>query len=180
MKDSRNDTYFRKLTEGIIDGDKVVFIGFARRDEADRLEVYEREKGLILAQADKKIEVVNATYDRLLEQLAEAKAVHITGGESPELVDDMKQFPDFVKTLSGKVVGGSSAGACLFSTHYFFNDERGVLEGLGTLPIRLRVHSDNPEYGATKESIELLNTYPKDLELILIEECDWVLREIDL
>jgi len=177
LKDYRNDTYFQELTKGLGRGDKVLFIGFARRDEKDRSEVYEREKGLILAQTDKDVEVVNATYEKLIQQIKSAKAIHITGGESPELVNDIRKYPDFIESLRGKTVGGSSAGACLFSTYYFLNDEQGVMEGLGTLPIRLKVHSDNPEYGTIESASELLKTYPDNLELLLLEECAWVAKE---
>lgn len=179
LKDKRNDAYFQELTKELGDGDKVLFIGFAKREESDRAEVYEREKSFMLAQTDKKIEAVNATYDNLIQQSREAKAIHITGGELG-LVEDMQKYPDFIKALSGKVIGGSSAGACLFSTYYFFSDELGVLRGLGTLPIALRVHSDNPEYGTIEPSIKLLQTYATNLELLSLEECDWVTREADL
>lgn len=91
LKDERNDNYFKELTSGLLDGDKVLFIGFARRDESDRNEIFEREKAFILAQTDKKLEVINATYESLIDQLKEAKSIQITGGESPELVEDMKK-----------------------------------------------------------------------------------------
>lgn len=177
LKDQRNDSYFRELTKDLDDGDRVLYIGFARRDEQDRNEVYEREKGLILTQTDKKIEVVNATHEDLIQQIKSAKAIQITGGQSPELVKDIQDYPDFISSLAGKVVGGSSAGACLFSTYYFFNKKLGVLEGLGVLPIRLMVHLGKPEYDATEDSLELLKSYPENLELITLEECEWVIRE---
>lgn len=178
--DARNDAYFRELTKGLRDGDQVLFVGFARRDKQDRWEVYERERQYIVTQTSADIEVINATYEDFMAQLHAAKVVHITGGESPELVDDMKGYPDFIEALKGKVVGGSSAGACLFSTYYFFSGERGVLEGLGTLPLRLRVHSDNPEFGDIERSLQLLDEYPKELELVQLAECAWVKKIVEL
>jgi peptidase E len=180
LKDDRNDSYFRTLTEDLSDGDQVLFIGFARRDEDDRMEVYEREKQFFLAQAISDIHIVNATYDTFIEQVSAAKVIHITGGQAPELIKDIQRYPAFMSSIRGKVIGGSSAGACLFSTYYFYDDNQGVLEGLGTLPIRLRVHSDNPEYGSIEQSIALLETYPQDLELVKIEECAWVERQVGL
>lgn len=173
-EDDRNDAYFRKLTEGLIDGDQVLFIGFARRDEQERNEIYERDKRFILAQAQADISCVNATHNEVINQLGQSKAVHITGGETPELIQDVLSYPDFIDGIKGKRIGGSSAGACLLSTYYFINDQRGVLKGTSVLPIRLRVHSDNPEFGNIEKSIELLKTYPDDLELTLIKECDWI------
>lgn len=180
LKDNRNDNYFRELTKDLVDGDQVLFIGFARRDETDRAEVYEREKQFFLNQAKSDIQIVNATYNNFIQQVRAAKVVHITGGQSPELINDIRKYPEFVNAINGKMIGGSSAGACLFSTYYFYEDNSGVLEGLGTLPIRLRVHSDNPEFGNIGKSISLLNEYSSDLELVLIEECDWVAKQIEL
>jgi peptidase E len=146
-QDERNDSYFRKLTEGLSDGDQVLFIGFARRNEQERNEIYERDKKYILDQAQADVTCINATHDRIIDQIKQSKAVHITGGETPELIQDVVDYSDFVEGVKGKRVGGSSAGACLLSKFYFLNDQRGVLPGLGVLPIRIRVHSDNPKFG---------------------------------
>lgn len=178
-KDARNDSFFKAVTEDLSDGDKVLFIGFARRDESDRNEVYERDKKLILAQTDKNIEVVNATYDNLIQQAKEAKAIFVTGGKTPELVEDIWKYPDFFDVIKGKTMAGSSAGACLFSTHYFYSEEEGVLEGLQILPIRLMVHYGNPEYNSTAEYLKLLEVYPNDLELVTLQECEWTVHELE-
>ena len=179
LKDERNDAYFRELTKDLRDGDEVLFIGFARRDEKDRAEVYEREKKFILAQTTSDVQVVNATHDNLIEQIKSAKAVQITGGESPDLIRDLKHYPDFLQALAGRVVGGSSAGACLFSAYFFNTDETGVLEGLGTLPIRLKVHYGSPGFGDIATSLKLLDECPGDLELVLLKECEWIVKEAD-
>lgn len=180
VQDDRNDSYFRRLTEGLKDGDQVLFVGFARRDEQERNEIYERDKGYILEQAQANITCVNATHDNVINQLKQSKAIHITGGETPELIQDVLNYPDFIDAIKGKLVGGSSAGACLLSTYYFINDQRGVLGGLGVLPIRIRVHSDNPKFGNIESSLKLLETYPHDLELVQLKECEWVEIKHDL
>lgn len=179
-KDEHNDAYFRELQKDLVDGDEILSIGFARRNEKERAEVYQRDRGLILAQTDKNIKVINATYDDLIDQIKRAKVIHIPGGESPELVKDMQKYPDFIGSLSGKVVGGSSAGACLFSAYYYYGEQQAVLEGLGTLPIRLMVHYGSAPYRATDESLDLLKTYSPDLELVVLEECEWTVKEIDI
>jgi peptidase E len=176
-EDTRNDAYFRELTNGLYDGDNVLFIGFARRDETDRQQVYERDKGYILAQTELDLTVTNATHDDFMEQVTAAQAIHITGGATDELVRYIRQYPGFIAAIAGKAVGGSSAGACLFSTHYFYSYTEQVLEGLGTLPIRLHVHA-NPEFEATAKAIAMLEQYPHDLELVLVEECAWITREV--
>lgn len=53
LVDARNDAYFTELTKDLLDGDEVLFIGFARRNEAERTETYEREKSFILARTNR-------------------------------------------------------------------------------------------------------------------------------
>jgi hypothetical protein len=178
--DAKNNSYFRRLTAGLRDGDQVLVVGFARRDERERAIIFERDKQLILAEASANITCINATAEDVVRQLQRAKAVHITGGETPELIQAAIDRTDFVEQVRGKCVGGSSAGACLLAAFYCINDPRGVLEGWGMLPIRLRVHSDNLKFGNIDESLALLNSYPHDLALVLLKEFDWIERTEDI
>jgi len=180
LPDPRNDSYFRTLTQDLRDGDEVLCIGFARRSEAERREVFEREKKLFMRQTSSAINVVNATYEDLIGQVQVAKAIHITGGQTAELIEDIRQYPEFITALRGKTVGGSSAGACLFSKYCYSDASKKILEGLGLLPIRLLVHYGNPEFGGTEASVLLLEQYSHKLELVCIEECAWVERQVDL
>lgn len=174
LKDERNDTYFQELTKELQDGDELLWVGFARETEEDKQEAFEREKGLILAQTKARIKIVEATEPDFSTQIKQSKAIHITGGNSPKLIEAVQKHPDFIKLLNSKVVGGSSAGAALFSTYYWSGATlKSVNKGLGTLPIRLMVHYGNPEFGATEETRKKLEKYPDNLELVLLEECEW-------
>lgn len=179
-QDERNDSFFRELTRGLNDGDTVLSIGFANREKTKRLEYYERDKGFLLAQTTADIKVVNATYDDLDNQIKAAKSIYITGGEAPELVNDIKKYPNFLTLISGKLVGGSSAGACLFSTYYLNCPKPEVQKGLGIFPIRLAVHYGNPEFNSTDTTVKLLEEYPQELELVKLQECEWIVKEFDL
>lgn len=181
LKSPHNDAYFRELVKDLADGDSILFIGFARTDETERLTTFEREKALMQAQTNKKIKVVYATHDNFMQQLRAAKAVQICGGEIPDLMADLGRYPDFLDALRGKTVGGSSAGACLFATYYSScESDMHVGKGLGVLPIRLLVHAGSREFFATDEALEILKTYPSNLELVTIPECEWVRRRVAL
>lgn len=180
LADERNDSFFRELVKDLGDGDIVLSIGFANRDDAGRLEYFERDKGLLLAQAKTKIQVVNATYDDLEDQIKAAKSIYITGGEAPELVHDVKKYPNFLKLLSGKLVAGTSAGACLFSSYYLNCPKSEIRPGLAVFPIRLAVHYGNPEFNSTDETVKLLEEFPHELELVRLQECEWIEKEIEL
>lgn len=175
--DPRNNSYFREITKDLSDGDTVLFIGFARSSE-ERQHIYERDAALIKAQADKNISVVNATHDGFIEQLKHCQAIHITGGDCEQLLSDVNRYPEFAGAIKGKVIGGSSAGAQLFSTYYFGCTKKNIYKGLGILPICLLVHYGNPEYNATDEALDMLRPYATNLELLAVEECAWVTREV--
>jgi peptidase E len=180
IKDKRNDDYFRTLTKGLAGGDTLLHIPFARRTAEEQREVFDREKILILAQTNKKITVVMATKENLIDQIERSQAIHITGGESPELIRDVRRYPDFLSSLRGKTVGGSSAGACLFSECYWYGEQNKGLKGLGTLPIALFVHYGSEKFHATDEELEIFRPYTEGLELLILEEAEWVARTVEL
>jgi peptidase E len=180
FKDKRNNTYFQQLTKGLKNGDKVLFVGFARLIESERQDVFKRDGERIVAQSKSKVDVVNATHEDFLAQLREAKAIHITGGATTELVEDIRSYPEFKELISGKTVGGSSAGACLMATYYLTVNTKGVRKGLGLLPIRLKVHADGSEYGNMQTTLELLDEYPKELERVVLDECTWIERDMEV
>ncbi len=179
LDDERNDSYFRELTKDLDDGDELLWVGFARETAEDERVAFEREKDLILAQTNASIVISKASESEFAKQLPRVKVVHITGGSSPKLIKAVTENSDFLEQIRGKTVGGSSAGAVMFATYYWSGATlKSVTEGLGVLPVRMMVHYGNPEFGSTSETRKKLEEYPEDLELILLEECDWRIFEI--
>lgn len=99
LQDKRNDRYFARLTEGLENGDTVLFVGFAKQDQVEHRKTYEREKGFILAQTQQDVRVVDATEEHFEQQLQKAKAIHISGGDTPELVRLIQKHPDFMELI---------------------------------------------------------------------------------
>lgn len=177
--DVRNDLYFQELTKDLANGDTLLHVAFARPKETWH-EVLETERGWIMAQTDKKINVVMATHENFIEQIAQAEVIHITGGDSAELIQTMRQYPDFLSALRGKLIGGSSAGACLFSTYYWSGSINQVAEGLGTFPICLLVHYGSEEFNCRDDALDKLKSYSQGLELLKLEEAEWIRKELDI
>jgi peptidase E len=174
FKDKRNDEYFEELTKDLVDGDELLWVGFARETEEKQQAAFELEKQLILAQTNTSIVIVKAVESRFSEQMTTAKAIHITGGSSPKLMAAVTKNSNFLEQIQGKTVGGSSAGAAIFSTYYWSGHTlKAVNEGLGYLPIRLMVHYGNPEFNSTDENRKKLDAFPDSLELVLLQECEW-------
>ena len=180
LPDQRNDLFFRNLVTGLEDHDQVLSIGFAQHDVAIRKEYFQRDKHFLLAQTRNKVKVENATYDNLTEQVRASKSIYITGGSCPELINDISRYPDFISSLRGKLVAGTSAGACLFSSYYLNLPDSTVLTGMGLFPIRLMVHFGNPEFKSTNQTLKILESEHKEFELLKLTECQWVEKTADL
>lgn len=174
-----NDSFFKEVTKDLKDGDTVLFVGFARRDEVDRMRIYERDKGYILAQTDMNILVENAEYDTFESQVKNAKVIFVTGGDTPELQRDFQRYPELQQWLQGKVYVGSSAGALVTARYYHTCADDEIVKGLDWLPIRLMVHYGSEDFNATPERLEELKEYDESLELLAIPECEWAARIVN-
>lgn len=168
-----HSSFFKEFTKDLKDGDKVLFVGFARREREERLKIYERDRSYILASTDKELVVENAELDKLIDQTRSAQAIFVTGGDALALQADIASKPGFFEAMEGKIYAGSSAGAMITSRYMYACSDKVVREGLGWLPIRLMVHYGNPAYHSTEESKPELEAVAPELELVLLPECEW-------
>lgn len=176
-KNKHNTSFFHECTKDLRDGDTVLWVGFARRNTEQREETFVRDTGFILAHTDKDLTILSADEGSLLEQVQQSQLIFVTGGDTKKLQEAVAQCPDFAQALEGKVYAGSSAGASICATYYFSGSRNSVVKGLGILPIRLMVHSDNPEFGGTEENLRLLEGVASELELLVLPETQWIVRE---
>jgi peptidase E len=175
-----NDSFFTEFSKDLKDGDKVLYVGFARETEEEQQEVFERDKAAILAHTDKSLVIEKVELDTFETQLKQADAVYITGGTTKILKDRLLTCPNFVALIKGKTYAGSSAGANIVSKYHtsYASDE--LQEGLGILPICVMAHYGNTEFNAGDERKVLFDDYINDYELVLLPECEWLVKEIEL
>lgn len=189
--DSRNDEYFKRITRDVHDGDQILFVGFAQqegapdgkyyeKEESSRQKYYERDRAYILAQTNKDVRVVNATIEDFERQLSQSRAVHITGGNTSLLVDTIKRYPNFISLIDGKCVGGSSAGAMLFSSLYWNGERNKIMHGLGILPLAVLCHYGSEEFNSSEHQLDVLKKASGDLEVVALKECEWAERVIEI
>jgi peptidase E len=175
-----NDSFFTELFKDLKDGDRVLYVAFARESEEEQNEVYRRDEQAILSHTDKSLIIEKAELDKFENQIEQSDAVYVTGGTSKILKERLLTCPSFGKSLKGKVYAGSSAGANVISKYHtsYASDE--LQEGLGILPICVMAHFGNPEFNAAEERKSLFDDYLTKYELVLLPECEWVVKEIDL
>lgn len=178
--DERNDSFFQEFTKDLQDGDTILFVGLARRDEQERQRIYKRDSGYIFAQTEKDLIIENAELVTIAEQAQKADAIFITGGDTMAMVDDLRGNEEFIDAIRGKVIAGSSAGAYLFSQYYWACSGNAVEQGLGVIPYRVKAHYGNPEFNSTEETLPVIEGVHKEYELLLLPECEWIVKEIEL
>jgi peptidase E len=175
-----NEAFFAEFVSNLAEGATVLWIGFARKEGDDRENTFVRDTGWIDAHGNKKLEYRSATLEDFETQVQSADALFVTGGNSEVLINAVRSFPEFSSWIEGKTYAGSSAGACLVSSIYYHCSQQKISEGIGLLPIRLMVHYGNPDFNATDETLVELQQQRVDLELVVLPECEWVVREIDV
>lgn len=80
-----------------------------------------------------------ALPEQFPEQIAQADALYIRGGDDHLLRYWLQQYP-LAELLKEKTVAGNSAGSNIFATHFWTCDWRASLDGLGLLPIKFISH----------------------------------------
>jgi len=111
---------------------------------------------------------------QLRQQLEAAKIIYIRGGNIHLLMDVVNnKIPDFVQflhSLDGKIIIGSSAGAYLLSTYFYSQSDDRIFPGLGALPIKVTAHWNENR----RDGIRMLRDTNDNLPIIAIPESNYV------
>ena len=162
-----NRKFFTSLTQNIQANGTLLFIYFAKeREKWD--ELLSTDKDIIAKyRNDINIDVASLQKDTLISQIKNAQAIHIRGGDDLLLQERLLSIKDNLKELfDNKVVGGSSAGANLFSTYYYSTDREYIAEGFSLTPFKVICHYKD----SLRTKAEELKTYGENLELLLLPE----------
>ena len=175
-----NETFFKECVKGLVDGNTLLHIPFARKTEQDEEGIYQRDKQSLTNYTDKKIIIEKANLETLAEQIDRASAIYVSGGKTALLKERLLTVPDLVSRIRGKLYCGSSAGANVLSMYHtsYFGD--GVQQGLGILPICLMAHFGNLEFNAAPENKAWFDSYVDAYELLLLPECEWLVKEYNI
>lgn len=145
---------------------------FARAEDT-HTEAFQDETEKINRGTNKHLNIINAVKDKFIEQIKQADAIVIRGGDSLKLLNLLKRHPQFKEAIKSKTVAGSSAGAYVLSKYYYSADYNKIFEGLGILPIRLICHYDSKEFDVKQSAREQLDKYPKSLDLVILKDHEW-------
>lgn len=162
-----NKEFYTEIGKDVPENSQVLLVYFSRREE-EYNQLFAQDKQRIIDNAGgKKLTFVSANKKDFLDQVRKSQAIYMRGGETMQLINTLKQYPEFTELLEGKTIAGSSAGAYAMSKYFYSPSEGGVFEGLGILPVRINCHWDGGQ-----KAIDELNKYPKDLEMILLKDSE--------
>ncbi len=167
---SLNDQFFKSIVANLPAGGKVLLVCFAR-PESEYQMLYARDKQSFERVAGKKkVEVILATRENFAQEIKKSDAIYLLGGDTLQLLETLKQYPEFGEVTQNKVVAGSSAGAYILSTNYYSNSLSGVFPGLGILPINVVCHFDG-----NQRAIDELKRKSPRLRMVVLKDCESII-----
>jgi len=133
-----NEGFFKELTRSVPDGGTILLVYFASGGDIDKFE--DDKKRISNFVGNKVVTFVKATENDFISQVKNADVIYLRGGNTQTLKNQLSTYPELHKSILGKTVAGSSAGAYVLSKYYYSNSRDEVLEGFGFLPIRVVCH----------------------------------------
>jgi len=181
LENDLNRGYLSEMVNDVSDGGTFLLVYFASSDGGGEKSQNFMKRIKAIA-GDRNINLVKATEENFIAEVKQADVVHIHGGDTEQLKTKLASYKDFSEAIKGKTVSGSSAGAYVLTTYYFTNSQNKVLEGLGLIPARVACHYQSISHAASEkvDPVAALEKYDNNLEMILLKDCEWEVREIEL
>lgn len=161
-----NSSFYEEILKDTPEGAKILLVPFAKEPERIIPATNKVSAEFNEVKGGKNIEIEVANEEDFIRQIDSAHILYFHGGVSLKLLEALKNYPDLVEHIKGKVIAGESAGANVWARFFYSPKSDGVFEGLGILPLKIIPHY-KPEH---KEKLD--NVGP-DLEGILLPEYEY-------
>ena len=164
---SSNNDFFVEIIKDVPNKGRILIVYFSRKEE-EYHDLFKQDEVNFLSNAEnKELELVIAKKEQFINQLKEADAIYIRGGDTFKLLEVLKHS-DFIKNIGGKIVAGSSAGAYVLSRYFFSRNTNDIHKGLGFLPIKIICH-----YEGEQGIIDRLKEFGDDLEIVSLRDYEF-------
>jgi len=166
-----NDKFFKEILRGRQKNLKILLVYFAKRKldykrvKKEDVSQFEKSKG------DKTLSFEIASKDLFVRQLKQSDIIYLHGGKTLKLLIELKKVSDLRRLLDGKVVAGESAGAYVLSSCFYSKSEKGILNGLGFVPVKTICHY----VGEDKDKLKQCRS---DLKELLLKDYQYRVFEI--
>ena len=118
--------------------------------------------------------LASADAKTLTQQIKEATAIYLHGGDTPKLFEALKQVPNLKELFQNKTIAASSAGVYVLSKYYYTQDYENLCEGLNILPIKSICHHSEAKMG----DLEKLKNFKEEMEVVAIEEEKFIIKYV--
>lgn len=138
--------FFAEILEDLGDKPKVLFCFFASPQEEWDVKFPQYVEGFkaVLPDGVKPIFELALT-EAFTEQVAVCDALYMHGGDNDRIILALRQY-DVPSIWQGKVIATNSASSIALAAHAWSCDQRGCIDGLGILPIKVIPHYKS-DYG---------------------------------
>ena len=168
--DPQNNPFFSEMLKGFSGSINVLLVFFAKPVEEYGRLYNEVTSNFQKNAKDKELHFEIASENDFLEHVANADIIYLQGGRTLKLIDVLKQYPEFEKVASGKVIAGESAGAYALSACFYSKTEGGLFEGLAFVPAKVICHYE----GMNEEKLEECSS---ELETLLLKDYEYKVFE---
>lgn len=115
--------------------------------------------------------VESAYIDDIEHQLREAHIIYVHGGNGDLLQYTLKDVDLKGLVSEDKVIAGASAGANMWASCYYSNDNDAVCDGFGLLPVKTFCHYETYKW----RNLNKLIKAKKNLPVITLSDNDFVM-----
>jgi len=175
-----NNSYFAEMVKSTPNNGTILIVYFASKRGSVE-EKYKRDSARLQSFAkNKTINIAKATERKFIAEVKSADVIYLYPGDTQKLKTTLENYPNFKETIKGKTVSGSSAGAYVLAKYYFTNSLNTVIGGFGCVPIRIVCHYKSKIHPVPEGAnpIGAMEKHDTTLELILLKDYEWVVKEI--
>jgi len=152
-KTEDNRRFFQEMV-GNKDSIHVLCVYYSQPEES-RAYFYEQDQQRFAWACPNKtinLTIADIENDLFTAQISKHDVIYLKGWLTIRLLQKLQTVEWFAELIQGKVVSGSSAGACVLSTYYFTGNHDSVItKWLWILPIKVFVHYDLSKESQAKE-----------------------------
>ncbi len=162
-----------ELVKGFDQPVKILFVFFALPKKAWSTKLNETKQLLMSNVPDTQLDVRMADYKNMVQLCQWANVIYFSGGKMDPLYKALDKNKEWMKTVDGKTVAGSSAGAIMLSRYSYDPDNLCVIEGRGLLPVKVIVHYQsgyNAPHVNWDKAYQELEGYKEKLEIAALPE----------
>jgi peptidase E len=146
-KIEENREFFSEILKDVPEEANVLLVPFAKDTDRIPEAITKIIENFNKAKTQESILFEIANEEDFPLQVRSADIVYFHGGISTRLLKTLKNFPDLIDLLEGKIIAGESAGANVWGTVFFSPNANAVLDGFGVLPIKIIPHYSEEKKG---------------------------------